>query len=133
MNGPGSSSEAVTRGVRVEVESRYEPERSAPHEDYYFFAYHVRISNVGEGRVQLLRRRWVITDGDGRVQEVEGAGVVGNQPVLEPGQSFEYTSFCPLRTALGWMEGTYTMAVPEGERFDARVERFALAAPHTVN
>lgn len=133
MDEPASSSEAVTRGVRVEVESRYDPERSAPHEDYYFFAYHVRISNVGEGRVQLQRRRWVITDGDGSVQEVEGDGVVGNQPVLEPGQSFEYTSFCPLRTALGWMEGTYTMLAPEGERFEARVERFALEAPHAVN
>lgn len=128
-----TSSERVTRGVRVEVESEYDPERSVPGDRYYFFSYRVTISNLGEERVQLLRRHWRITDADGAVQEVEGPGVVGKQPVLAPGQSFEYTSFCPLRTPLGWMEGGYEMTSAEGERFEAAIGRFVLQAPHVVN
>lgn len=127
------SSEAITRGVRVEVESFYDAERSAPQDRYYFFAYRVRITNHGVERVQLLRRHWRITDADGSVQDVEGPGVVGRQPVLEPGQTFEYTSFCPLRTPLGWMEGEYEMAAPGGEMFSAAIARFSLEVPHAVN
>lgn len=123
----------TTRGVEIEVESAYDGERSAPQESYYFFAYRVRITNRGDSRVQLLSRRWVITDSDGEVQEVEGPGVVGQQPVLAPGQSFEYTSFCPLRTPLGWMVGTYRMQRADGEDFDAEIPRFALTVPHAVN
>ena len=127
------ASDVVTRGVRVEVESSYDAERSAPQDRYYFFAYRVRITNEGGERVQLLRRHWRISDADGSVQDVEGPGVVGKQPVLEPGQWFEYTSFCPLRTPLGWMEGEYEMVAAGGERFAAAIGRFALEAPHTVN
>lgn len=126
-------SDETTRGVRVEVESFYDAERSVPQDRYYFFAYRVRITNLGEERVQLVRRRWRITDADGTVQEVEGPGVVGAQPVLVSGQSYEYMSFCPLRTPLGWMEGAYSMVGAEGETFEAAVGRFALEAPHTVN
>lgn len=124
--------EAITRGVRVEVESVYDGERSAPQESYYFFAYRVAITNLGSSRVQLLSRRWLITDADGKVQEVEGPGVVGQQPVLVPGQTFEYTSFCPLKTPLGWMQGSYRMTSADGT-FDAEIPRFALTVPHTVN
>jgi ApaG protein len=127
------SSEAVTRGVRVEVESFYDADRSAPQDRYYFFAYRVRITNGSGERVQLLRRHWRITDADGSVQDVEGPGVVGRQPVLEPGQSFEYTSFCPLRTPLGWMEGEYELAAAGGEKFSAAIGRFTLEVPHAVN
>ena len=98
-------SDTTTRGVRVQVQSAYVPERSSPRESHYFFAYRVRISNVGEETVQLVSRHWVITDGDGHVEHVQGPGVVGEQPVLEPGESFEYTSFCPL---------------PHADRLDAR-------------
>lgn len=126
-------SDSTTEGVRVEVESDYDAERSVPHENYYFFAYRVRISNLGTRRVQLISRRWFITDANGEEERVEGPGVVGQQPVLEPGQSFEYTSFCPLKTPLGWMHGSYRMVTPDGGGFDAAIAPFALAAPHTVN
>ena len=128
-----SRSDATTDGVRIEVESFYDAERSAPHENYYFFAYRVRVSNVGGGRVQLISRKWVITDANGEIEQVEGPGVVGQQPVLEPGQAFEYTSFCPLKTPLGWMRGAYRMVTADGEGFDAAVAPFSLAVPHTVN
>jgi ApaG protein len=126
-------SEAITRGVRVEVESQYLPERSSPERGHYFFAYRVRISNLGEERVQLLGRRWVITHGDGEVQRVEGAGVVGEQPVLEPGQSFEYTSFCPLPTSTGTMHGSYRMISASLTRFDVEIAPFSLAVPTALN
>ena len=126
-------SDRTTRGIRVQVASLYVPERSSPEDGYYFFAYRVRITNEGGERVQLLRRHWRISDADGSVQDVEGPGVVGKQPVLEPGQWFEYTSFCPLRTPLGWMEGEYEMAAPGGEMFSAAIARFSLEVPHAVN
>lgn len=126
-------SEVTTEGVRVEVESFYDAERSAPHENYYFFTYRVRISNLGPRRVQLTNRKWVITDANGEVEHVEGPGVVGQQPVLEPGQSFEYTSFCPLKTPLGWMRGSYRMSTPDGGGFDAAIAPFSLSVPHAVN
>lgn len=94
-------SEKVTRSVRVTVDSFFVPGRSAPDHDYYFFAYRVTLDNEGDTTVQLLTRHWVITNAHGDVKEVRGPGVVGEQPVLEPGESFEYTSFCPLPTPVG--------------------------------
>lgn len=126
-------SDVTTEGVRVEVESFYDAERSAPQENYYFFAYRVRISNVGRRRVQLLSRKWIITDANGDVEHVEGPGVVGQQPVLEPGQSFEYTSFCPLKAPLGWMRGSYRMVTADGSSFEAAIAPFSLTVPHAVN
>ena len=96
----------MTRGIRVQVKSVFVPERSAPREQHYFFAYHVRISNEGDETAQLLSRHWIVTNADGDVQEVRGPGVVGETPILEPGGSFEYTSYCPLTTAVGAMHGT---------------------------
>ena len=126
-------SEAVTRGIRVSVESRFEPERSSPEERQWFFTYHVRIANESEHVAQLLSRHWIITDGDGREQEVRGPGVVGEQPVLEPGETFEYTSGCPLQTPVGSMRGTYRMIAPGGEAFDAVIAPFGLGEPRVVN
>jgi ApaG protein len=126
-------SEAVTRGIRVSVESRFEPERSSPEDGQWFFSYHVRIANEGERVAQLLSRHWIITDGDGREQEVRGPGVVGEQPVLEPGEAFEYTSGCPLQTPVGSMRGTYRMVGPGGEAFDAVIAPFGLGEPRAVN
>ena len=126
-------SDATTRGVRVQVQSAYVADRSSPRESHYFFAYRVRISNAGEETVQLVSRHWVITDGDGNVEQVQGPGVVGEQPVLEPGESFEYTSFCPLRTPIGSMHGTYQMVASGGSRFDAEIAPFSLAVPSALN
>ena len=126
-------SDTVTRGIRVRVRSVFVPERSAPREQHFFFAYHVRISNEGGETAQLLSRHWVITNADGDVQEVRGPGVVGETPVLEPGSSFEYTSYCPLTTAVGSMQGSYTMATPDGATFDAEIAPFTLATPNAVN
>lgn len=126
-------SEAITRGIRVEVQSEYVAERSSPENEYFFFAYTIRISNEGQVTAQLLSRAWVITDADGNEEHVEGPGVVGEQPVLAPGDGFEYTSFCPLRTSMGTMHGTYTMRTQFGEQFDAVIAPFTLAVPHVVN
>lgn len=117
----------------MEVESAFIPERSAPQEGHYFFAYRVRISNVGEDTVHLVSREWIITDADGNAEQVNGPGVVGEQPVLEPGESFEYTSFCPLPTAIGSMHGSYQMVGANGERFDAKIDPFSLAVPNSLN
>ena len=124
---------AVTRGIRVAVTSSYLPERSAPADGTFLFAYRVRIANEGAATVQLLRREWLITDGDGNVQRVEGEGVVGEQPVLAPGGSFEYTSFCPLPTPFGTMHGSYLMVAADGEPFRAEIAPFALAVAETVH
>lgn len=126
-------SNAVTNGIRVEVESTYVPERSVPEQQYFFFAYHITISNEGDEPAQLLAREWTITDADGNQERVRGPGVIGEQPTLAPGDSFEYTSFCPLRTSMGSMEGTYTMERPSGEKFEAAIAPFTLAVPHVVN
>src|SRR5690349_24683593 len=122
-------SDTTTRGIRIEVESMYVEERSEPQSSFYFFAYHVRISNEGDTTAQLLSREWIITDSDGNEERVQGPGVVGEQPVLAPGQSFEYTSFCPLRTSMGSMHGNYTMRLVGGESFEARIAPFTLAVP----
>jgi ApaG protein len=127
-----STSQATTRGVLVEVQSRYIPERSRPDEGKWFFAYRVRISNSGDERVQLVSRHWIIEDAHGRADEVRGPGVIGEQPILEPGTSYEYTSFCPLETPFGSMRGSYRMSAASGE-FDAEIAPFALAEPHSIH
>src|SRR6476660_2872852 len=126
-------SDTITRGIRVQVTSFYDAERSSPQENYYFFAYQVRISNVGSETAQLISREWIITDANGEVQKVQGPGVVGEQPVLAPGEAFEYTSFCPLTTPVGAMQGSYRMAADTGESFDAMIAPFSLAVPNAVN
>ncbi len=126
-------SDITTRGIRIQVESIYVEERSDPKESYYFFAYHVVISNDGAEAAQLVSREWVITDSDGNVERVQGAGVVGETPLLQPGTSFEYTSFCPLRTSMGSMQGGYMMRLTSGETFRAEIAPFTLAVPGVVN
>ncbi len=128
-----STSEAVTRGVRVQVRAEYVPERSRPQERMWFFAYHIRITNDSDQTVQLLHRHWIITNAHGEVEEVRGPGVVGVQPLLGPGESFEYTSFCPLNTPFGSMRGTYEMVTDSGETFEARIAPFALVEPHSLH
>lgn len=129
-----SRSEAVTRNIRVNVEAQYDPNRSNPDASQWFFLYTVLITNEGRERVQLISRHWIITDGMGEVQEVRGAGVVGQQPLLEPGESFKYTSGCPLTTPFGAMHGTYQMIDQQGGQFDIEIAPFTLAEPSiTVN
>lgn len=127
------SSEAVTRGVRVTVHSTYEDEHSSPADDHYVFSYQVAIANEGDAAVQLISRRWEITDGDGNREVVEGPGVVGEQPTIEPGETYEYGSWCPLPTPLGVMQGTYWMVLPDGDSFEAEIAPFTLALPGAVN
>jgi ApaG protein len=127
------TSDAVTRGVRVTVRCQYDPQRSRPSHKEWFFLYTIRISNDSEETVQLVSRHWIITDATGEIQEVRGPGVVGEQPILAPGESFEYTSGCPLHTPFGTMKGTYEMVTPDGERFDAEVAEFELSEPYTVH
>jgi ApaG protein len=115
------------------VAARFLPERSSPREQQFFFEYNISISNVGQETSRLVSRHWIITDADGEVREVEGEGVVGYQPVLEPGASFEYTSYCDLKTAVGTMHGTYTMVTPGGDSFEARIAPFTLAVPNALN
>jgi ApaG protein len=126
-------SDATTNGIRVQVTTRFLPERSAPPQGLFFFAYHIVISNVGDETAQLISRHWIITNADGQVREVEGEGVVGYQPVLEPGESFDYTSFCDLDTPVGTMHGTYTLVRPGGGAFEARIAPFTLAAPNALH
>jgi ApaG protein len=128
-----SSSEAVTNNVRVEVESQYAPEHSQPFAHEWFFHYTVRISNEGDVTVQLLTRHWIITDATGHTEDVKGEGVVGEQPVLRPGESFQYTSGCPLKTSTGVMHGTYQMVSEDGDHFDVEIAPFALHEPYTVH
>ena len=128
-----STSEAVTRGIRVRVVAQYSPERSQPSSNQWFFLYTVTIANEGVETVQLLSRHWIVTDGSGRVDEVRGPGVIGKQPLLAPGESFEYTSGSPLGTPFGLMEGTYRMVTSNGEEFDAKIAPFTLSEPYTVH
>jgi ApaG protein len=128
-----SSSEAVTNNVRVEVESRYAPEHSQPFQGYWVFHYTIRITNEGDQNVQLISRHWIITDATGHVEEVRGPGVVGEQPVLGPGESFQYTSGCPLKTSTGVMRGTYQMVTGKDRHFDVEIAPFALHEPYTVH
>lgn len=117
----------------MQVKAAYMPEHSLPREQHFHFSYHITISNVGTEAAQLISRHWIITDAEGEVQEVRGPGVVGQQPVLQPGASFEYTSFCPLRTNVGTMHGSYQMTKADGESFEARIAPFTLAVPNALN
>jgi len=127
------TSDAVTRGIKVHVESSYAPEKSQPSQKQWFFHYTITITNEGTETAQLLTRHWVITDGTGRVEDVRGPGVVGHQPVLAPGESFTYTSGSSLTTPFGVMEGTYQMVTASGEAFDAKIAPFTLSEPYTVH
>ena len=126
-------SDTTTNGIRVQVEARYLAEQSSPRDNQYLFAYRIRISNEGTEAAQLISRHWIITDADGHVEQVQGPGVVGEQPLLGPGSSFEYTSFCPLRTSVGTMHGTYQMVKANGDGFDAVIAPFTLATPNALN
>ncbi|HEU0198076.1 MAG TPA: Co2+/Mg2+ efflux protein ApaG [Nevskiaceae bacterium] len=128
-----STSDTTTRGVRIMVSPRYLPERSAPDEERYLFAYDVVIENVGTVPVQLLNRHWIVTNGNGTVQEVRGPGVVGCQPRLVPQESFRYTSGCPLDTPVGTMHGSFQMMLDDNARFDAVIQPFRLERPGTMN
>ena len=128
-----SVSEAVTGNVRVEVQSEYYAPQSQPMRQTWMFHYTVRITNERSERVQLVSRHWIITDAKGQVEEVVGDGVVGKQPVLEPGEAFQYTSRCALKTSTGVMHGTYQMVTTDGEQFDAEIAPFALHGPYTVH
>ena len=126
-------SNAITNGIRVSVSSNYIPAQSAPKARRYVFAYTVRIANEGTEAAQLKSRHWIITDGNGKVEEVRGPGVVGEQPMLKPGDNFEYTSGCVLETPRGSMEGTYQMVRADGSEFDATIAPFALMLPYSLN
>jgi ApaG protein len=130
---PAPVSEAVTEDIRVEVLSQYSPENSRPAEGEWVFQYTVRITNLGSETVQLLSRHWIITDGFERTEEVRGPGVVGAQPVLAPGESFKYSSWCPLKTPTGVMRGEYQMSSNNGRHFDIEIAPFALKARYTVH
>jgi ApaG protein len=120
----------VTKAIEVTVRPFFVEDQSAPEDSHFVFGYHIRIHNQGEGVVKLLNRHWRITDGNGRLQEVKGPGVVGEQPVLAPGQVFEYTSGCPLNTPSGIMVGTYEMVDAKGEHFLIDIPAFSLDYPN---
>lgn len=128
-----SSSEALTRGVRVQVEARFSANHSDPKKREWFFLYTIQIKNEAEEPVRLVSRHWIITDAHGRIEEVRGPGVVGKQPTLRSGESFEYTSGCPLKTPFGSMRGTYEMVTESGERFNATIAPFALREDEAFN
>ena len=127
------TSEAVTRQIRVSVSSEYAPARSALADNQWFFLYTITIANEGEETVQLVTRHWLITDGAGKIEEVRGPGVVGETPTLAPGETFSYTSGCPLTTPFGMMQGTYQMVTKDGEKFDVTIAPFTLSEPYTVH
>ncbi|MFT4046829.1 MAG: Co2+/Mg2+ efflux protein ApaG [Solimonas sp.] len=124
----------MTRSIRIIVQPRFVAEQSDPDAGHYLFAYHITIRNEGAETVQLLSRHWVITNGEGHVEEVRGPGVVGYQPVLAPGEEFQYTSGCPLGTPVGTMHGEFSMVLTDSQqRFDARISPFRLAVPTALN
>jgi len=127
---PGFQYELETRRIRVSVRPSYLVDQSDPEDDRYVWSYTVTIQNRGKEPVQLLSRYWNIIDGQGRIQEVRGAGVVGAQPVIAPGESFQYTSGCPLETASGTMSGRYQMMSASGESFEAEIPPFLLESPY---
>lgn len=126
-------SDTLTRGVRIIARPRYVPEQSDPANNQYVFAYHITIRNEGSRTVKLVSRHWIITNGEGSVEEVRGTGVVGHQPVLKTGEQFEYTSGCPLDTPVGTMHGEFNMVIDGDEKFDARIAPFRLAVPRALN
>lgn len=128
-----SVSVATTEGIEITVRAVYVPEQSAPKANRYVFAYTVQIENKGAESVQLRSRHWIITDGSGKVEEVRGPGVVGQQPLLKPGDRFEYTSGCVLETPRGEMKGSYQMHRANGVSFDAEIAAFSLVLPYSLN
>jgi ApaG protein len=127
---PAPTSEAVTHDIRVEAMSRHASEHSRPGE--WIFEYTVRITNQSEDTVQLLTRHWIVTDALDHVTEVQGEGVVGEQPVLQPGESFQYSSWCPLKTPTGTMHGTYQMQSSDGRQFDIQISSFGLRPAYSL-
>lgn len=125
--------DTVTRGIRIIARPRFVEEQSDPDNNQYLFAYHITIRNEGPETVQLMARHWVITNGEGKAEDVRGPGVVGYQPTLKPGEEFQYTSGCPLPTPVGTMHGEFNMVTAKGEKFDARIEPFRLAVPRALN
>jgi ApaG protein len=123
--------QATTRDIRVKVEPSFLEEESSPDEGRYFWAYTIEVTNLGLATVQLRSRYWRITDARGKVEEVRGPGVVGKQPVLKPGETFTYTSGCPLTTPSGFMTGTYQMQTDAGEMFVVQIPAFSLDRPGT--
>jgi len=117
----------------VSVVPQFVPEQSAPDEDRYLFAYTVTVRNTGEVTAKLMARHWIITDADGKVEEVRGPGVVGEQPVLRPGESFQYTSGCPLETPVGSMRGEYKCVAEDGTAFEAPIPEFILSMPRVLH
>ena len=120
---------ALTRGIRVAASPMYLPDQSDPHSRRFLFAYRIRITNEGTQSVRLVSRRWVIVNAHGQSDEVEGEGVIGQQPHLAPGESFEYSSYCPLNTPWGTMEGAYAFETDDAEPFEAQIARFYLVTP----
>jgi len=124
----------ITDGVKVSVDTIYQPEYSNPANEHFMFAYRVKIENMGEYSVQLMNRHWTIFDSNGTKREVEGEGVVGQQPVIEPGNNHEYVSGCNLKTDIGSMKGSYEMKrVVDGQRFQVNIPEFYLIAPYKLN
>lgn len=119
--------------IQITTEPHYLADRSAPDEQHYVFAYTITIRNTGRCRVQLLGRRWVITDGNGKITEVEGSGVIGEQPLIPPGEHYTYTSGVSLETPFGVMQGNYTMLLDDGREFQAAIDPFRLALPNIIN
>ena len=125
--------ESITEGVRVNVEAIYMETHSYPEKNRYVFAYRIRLKNFSQRTVQLLRRHWIITDSNGETNEVHGEGVVGEQPVLEPDQEYEYTSGSHLKSPVGTMQGSYQMETTDGEKFEVTIPCFTLAVPGAIN
>ncbi|MGO9231264.1 MAG: Co2+/Mg2+ efflux protein ApaG [Bryobacteraceae bacterium] len=126
-------SDAVTNSIRVEVMSRHSRANSRPQQGEWVYEYTVRITNQGSQTVQLVSRHWIIADASEHIEEIRGPGIVGEQPVLAPGESFQYSSWCPLKTPIGKMHGTYRMTRQDGSQFDVEIAPFALKAAYTVN
>jgi len=125
--------DSLQNDIKVDVETRYIEEQSNPEQNYYVFAYTITIQNQGQQTAQLLTRHWVITDSNQKIQEVRGDGVVGEQPILKPGEQFVYTSGTMLETSVGTMKGSYQMESADGSKFDATIEEFVLSAPRILH
>ena len=119
--------------IDVSVDTNYIEEESSPDQGHYVFSYTITINNVGEVPAKLISRHWIITDADGRIQEVRGKGVVGEQPHLKPGESYQYTSGTMMETAVGFMQGSYQMVADDGTKFDAVISAFRLAVPGVLH
>ncbi|MBT3607213.1 MAG: Co2+/Mg2+ efflux protein ApaG [Candidatus Marinimicrobia bacterium] len=123
----------MKNSIEINVKPNYVPERSSPVRSYYLFSYHITIFNRGGNQIELLSRYWHITDGHGNTEDIHGPGVIGEQPKILPGELFEYTSFCPLPTPMGFMEGSFRMVDDSGNEFDAIINPFRLVAPQVLN